>query len=250
MRLCRPVIYFVSCRTKGVQGREVGLFRSIFQPLDPNIEVHVKSAPHNLSVDEFIQTRNSGVIIGGSDASVYDSLPWLPKLQSFIKYCHESHIPLLGICFGHQLIATTLANAIVDKDPRGREFGRVAVDLTVAGMFDELFLDIPERFWGLATHRDSVVRLPQNPDVKVLAETHHNGVQSLAIGGKTRTVQFHPECLAEDIASRARARQAALMAEGFFKNEAEYADFLAHLAETPDARKVLGNWYSKLVLWR
>lgn len=248
MPLRRPFIHFISCRTKGVQPEEVGLFRSAFQALDPSIEVYAQSAD-TLSIDEFTQVRNSGVIIGGSDASVNDILPWIPKLQSFITYCHESNIALLGICFGHQLIAKTLAYAIVDKDPKGREFGRVSIELTAGGMGDHLFLDIPDRFSALATHRDSVICLPQNQGVRILASNNH-GVQSLGIGRTTRTVQFHPECLAKNIASRACARKTALMEEGFFENEAEYTLFLERLGETPDAQKILANWYRQFVVWR
>ena len=61
-------------------------------------------------------------IITGASVSVYDDLDWIVELEQAIKRAIDVEKPILGICFGHQLIAQTMYGK-VDKNPRGWELG-------------------------------------------------------------------------------------------------------------------------------
>lgn len=51
-------------------------------------------------------------LITGSPVSVYDDLPWIPLLEDFIRQCYQAGKPLVGICFGHQIIAQALGGRV------------------------------------------------------------------------------------------------------------------------------------------
>ena len=63
-------------------------------------------------------------IITGSPASVHDPFPWIEPLSRLIKTIHRHQRPLIGLCFGHQLIATALGGK-VGRSPTGWRFGSV-----------------------------------------------------------------------------------------------------------------------------
>ncbi|MBE7555955.1 MAG: hypothetical protein HS126_33290 [Anaerolineales bacterium] len=55
-------------------------------------------------------------LISGSPHSVYDGLPWISDLEQFIQCCYAQHKKLIGICFGHQLIAQALGGQVTKSD--------------------------------------------------------------------------------------------------------------------------------------
>lgn len=63
-------------------------------------------------------TACDAYLITGSPASVYDDLPWIEQLKQFIQQLHAEKRRLVGICFGHQVIAAALGGE-VSKSPRG-----------------------------------------------------------------------------------------------------------------------------------
>lgn len=77
----------------------------------------------------------SGIIIGGSSHAVYEKLPWMARLQEFIKAMVYQQKPTLGVCFGHQIVAAALGGT-VEKGAEGREFGPTQVMLTPEGQAD------------------------------------------------------------------------------------------------------------------
>jgi GMP synthase (glutamine-hydrolysing) len=130
------------------------------------------------------------VIIAGSLASAYDSDAWITQLTRYIHEWVEKDIPMLGVCFGHQLIAQALGGT-VQPNPKGWELGRVPIYLTEKGTEDYLFKGCPDVFHAMQTHQDAVVELP--PQAECLALSDLCGIQSFRIGEKIRTIQFHPE---------------------------------------------------------
>ena len=119
-----------------------------------------------------------------------------------------AELPILGVCWGHQLLAQILGGTV---DDRGEyELGYVTVDQVQA---DPLFEGVPDPFVAFATHSDEVTTLPD--DVTVLAR-NDAGIQAFR-KGHTCGVQFHPEYdmrTAEDMIQRKdlpmRTTQAAL----------------------------------------
>lgn len=133
-----------------------------------------------------------GVIVTGSPASVRDEAPWMARVADFCLFAAEREIPVLGVCFGHQLLGEALGGR-VDRHPRGVEAGTVRVRLTEEGLLDPLFAGLPEEFPVQAIHGDELVRPPTRPGVVRLAENLHSPWQAFACGPWIRAVQFHPE---------------------------------------------------------
>jgi len=68
-------------------------------------------------------TRLDGILITGSAAGVYDDYPWLAPLRAFIRSAYAANTPMLGICFGHQIMADALGGD-VRKSDKGWGLGR------------------------------------------------------------------------------------------------------------------------------
>ncbi|NOX40815.1 MAG: type 1 glutamine amidotransferase [Alphaproteobacteria bacterium] len=127
------------------------------------------------SVDEA-----DGWLITGSKHGAYDDLAWIPPLEKFIQRAYEAKIPLIGICFGHQIVAQALGGK-VEKFARGWSVG--ATEYMAAQSDDTLILN--------AWHQDQVVARPK--DAQVLASTEFCQNAILAYGDQALTIQPHPE---------------------------------------------------------
>jgi len=121
---------------------------------------------------------------------VTDHAEWSERTASWIPTVMEASTPLLGICYGHQLIAYALGGD-VGPNPRGRESGTVEIALREAARADPLFAGLPDKILAHASHAQSVLRLP--PGVKWLASSVRDPHHAYAVGRSTWCVQFHPE---------------------------------------------------------
>jgi GMP synthase (glutamine-hydrolysing) len=130
------------------------------------------------------------------------------RAEQLVRDVVAARTPLLGICFGHQLIAQALGGE-VQRNPRGREIGTVRVERT---QDDPIFAGLPRTFDVHGTHVDAVVRLPSG--AAVLARTALDEVASFRVGDTTRAVQFHPEFDADVMRSYLRARAHLVASEG------------------------------------
>ena len=133
-------------------------------------------------------------IITGSQASVYDDRPWIAPLKERVRQGLDDGLPMLGVCWGHQLLAEVLGGRVAGGD---YELGYVSVasaspsDAPDASAFggDPLFDGIPSPVTVFATHSDHVVEVP--PGATLLA---HNDASVQAFRkGRAVGVQFHPE---------------------------------------------------------
>src|SRR5690606_38861481 len=97
---------------------------------------------------------------------------------------------VLGVCYGHQLLAHALGGR-VDDHPAGREVGTVELELDAAGEGDALFGATPAKFRAHATHRQSVLELP--PGATVLARSAHDPHHAVRYAPTAWGLQFHPE---------------------------------------------------------
>lgn len=128
-----------------------------------------------------------GFIINGSAASFDDDKEWIRRLIETISKIHEKEYPLLGICFGHQLIAHSLEGKV--EHGKVAEKGYKKIYLTGAGVKDALFHGKDEEFVSYEYHKDLVTKIP--PRAVSLAKNDF-GIQSFRLGN-TRGVQFHPD---------------------------------------------------------
>lgn len=132
----------------------------------------------------------AGVVISGSHAMVTDDAPWMQQLQQWLHQVCMAGVPVLGICFGHQLLAQTLGGQ-VGLHPAGLELGTVPVTLQADVSADPLWCGMPPCFGAQVVHYQSVHRLP--PGACVLAGNAHEPHQAFRWRDHVWGVQFHPE---------------------------------------------------------
>ncbi|MDR1554681.1 MAG: glutamine amidotransferase [Campylobacteraceae bacterium] len=131
-----------------------------------------------------------GIIITGSHDMVTDKFDWIEKSQEWLREAAKNSVPILGICFGHQLLAQTFGG-VVDNHSSGPEIGTVNIDLTDEAQNDPLFKDLPQTFLAHATHTQSVLKLPKN--AVLLASNCYESCHAFRIEKNIWGVQFHPE---------------------------------------------------------
>lgn len=156
-------------------------------------------------------TRGSAIIVTGSSHSVTERAPWMLRTEQFLRDAVGHEQPVLGICFGHQLLAQALGGN-VEKNPRGREIGTVRVKLLDGAKGDPLFSGMSEHIEVNATHVDTVTRLPK--DAVLLATTELEPHAAFRVGQWAYGVQFHPEIDGDVMRGYVRAREPLIRAEG------------------------------------
>lgn len=127
-----------------------------------------------------------GVVISGSTASVYEEgYPWFDTQKELIRTCLERRLPLLGVCFGHQLVNAALGGTVVEDRRRATFVEMTHVDA------DDPVLDGVEPIVPVL-HSDLVVEPGSGMDV--IAETDYNEYFCTRHAeAPIWTVQFHPE---------------------------------------------------------
>jgi len=126
-------------------------------------------------------------LITGSRHSVYEDQPWIHRLAAFVREIDDARHKLVGICFGHQLIAHTLGG-----ETRAADSGwAVGVQDTCVLAPAEWMLPYREKFGLLSSHKDQVVRLPDGAEL--FASTEFCPNSGFTIGDHILTFQGHPE---------------------------------------------------------
>lgn len=132
----------------------------------------------------------AAVIISGSPRDAWVEDPRNDRALEVIEHCRTDGKPLLGVCFGHQLLGRALG-AKVGRHPAGYELGNVEVSLTDKGVECPLFTGLPRQLDVIESHQDAVLELP--PGARLLATGAHTQVQAFDFAGHLLGIQFHPE---------------------------------------------------------
>jgi len=119
-----------------------------------------------------------GWLITGSKHGAYEDHPWLPPLEELIRAIHAANLPMVGICFGHQIIAQALGGKVV-KHPDGWRVG--ATQYEIEG--SPLTLN--------AWHQDQVIEAPDGAEI--IGRAEGCDIAAMRIGERIYTVQPHPE---------------------------------------------------------
>lgn len=175
--------------------------------------------------------RFSGVVLTGSHAMVSEREPWSEALVPWLQAATAAGVPVLGICYGHQLLAHALGGDVAHH-PAGVEIGTVTVQRHAASDADPLLRDLPERFPAQAVHWQSVRRLP--PDAVLLAGSAHEAHHAFRVGARAWGVQFHPEFSDEALCAYLDGMGPTLAKEGL-----DAGQIAAALRPTPEAASVL-----------
>ncbi|NDK39455.1 glutamine amidotransferase [Pseudoxanthomonas gei] len=132
----------------------------------------------------------AGVIVTGSAAMVTDKAEWSERSADWLRDAAHDGMSLLGICYGHQLLAHALGGEVA-YNPAGRESGTVNIDLHPPAHEDPLFAGMPLSFPAHATHVQTVLRPPDG--ATVLAKSGQDDCHAFRWRDRAWGVQFHPE---------------------------------------------------------
>lgn len=168
-----------------------------------------------------------GWLITGSRHGVYDDLPWIEPMKDFVRASVATETPIVGICFGHQLMAEALGGR-AEKFDGGWAAGHQRYD-TGNGPLDLL-----------AWHQDQVTELP--PGAEVLASNAFCAYAAISYGPGALSYQAHPEYTPEFFLALSALRgpgvvpdaqlTAARASAGTPLNAGEVADALAEALKT------------------
>ena len=130
------------------------MFEAMLRSVDPGLEfTTVRVVAGEMPA---APTQADAWIVTGSRHGVYDDLPWIAPLKDFLRDCIAARVPVVGICFGHQILAEALGGRAVKSD---RGWGLGVQDYEVVAR-PGWMADLPGRFAVRALHQDQVVELP------------------------------------------------------------------------------------------
>jgi len=166
-------------------GEYPDMFAELFHLVDPDISLMTYEVVHGEYPSDIDEV--DGYVITGSKLSVYDDIPWINNLKNFVRQLHSEEKKIIGICFGHQLVAEAL----------GGKTGQAETGWCV-GVHKNKFTDAAKDY-GLtrsefkipSNHKDQVLELP--PGGKLLARTETCPISAMGLGDHILTFQGHPE---------------------------------------------------------
>lgn len=207
-------------------GEYPDMFMRLLGALDPSLEFrvyHVERGEYPEDIDEV-----DAYLITGSKFSVYDDEPWIQRLAGFVRELHARRKKVIGICFGHQMIA----HALGGETRKSREGWGV-------GLHRHRFHRPPSWFDGgdaefriLVSHQDQVERVAPGTEVLAGSDFCENAV--CQIGDHILTFQGHPEFVSGYAREIMQFRREVI-------GEETYQTGMASLAEQPEAERI-GRW--------
>ena len=161
------------------------MFATLLDSAGPGLEYRTYRVSHGEMPGS--TSECDGWLITGSRFGVYEKIDWMLALEGFIREIHRDSVPLVGICFGHQIIAQALGGEVVKSDQGwgiGLHFYKIDEARDWMG-------DSPEQVGLYAFHQDQVVRLP--PQASVFSSSDFCPYAGLSYGDSIVSVQAHPE---------------------------------------------------------
>lgn len=132
-----------------------------------------------------------GYLLTGSKSGVYDNQPWIAPLKQWLIGAYQAKVKLLGICFGHQMLAHSLGG-LAAKSDKGWGVGVRTVQMQ---SYPTWLSDCPSEFSLIYSHKDQVQSLP--PEARCLAGDDFCPNAAFYIEQQVLAIQGHPEFDAE-----------------------------------------------------
>ncbi|MEL0060869.1 MAG: gamma-glutamyl-gamma-aminobutyrate hydrolase family protein [Verrucomicrobiales bacterium] len=161
---------------------------------DPTLSLQTCSIEADL--EAALNQEIDGVIISGSPRDAWSDDPAGLNLLHSLKICETRQVPVLGVCYGHQILARFLGGK-VDRHPQGLQLYTGTIHLRPDAMECPLFEGLGPSFPAISGHADSVHSLPDG--CQWLAESKDTPIQAFHYENLFFGVQFHPEFTGEII---------------------------------------------------
>ncbi|OGO00321.1 MAG: glutamine-hydrolyzing GMP synthase [Chloroflexi bacterium RBG_13_51_52] len=145
-------------------------------------QVYCELMPHDTPWEKIAPLNPKGFILSGGPASVYE-----PNAPLAPAYVYESHLPVLGICYGMQVITKQLGGQVTPGTRR--EYGHAVMHLNQVDSL--LFAGLPESTTVWMSHGDKIEEMPQG--FEALAYTENSPYAVIGNSNNVYGLQFHPE---------------------------------------------------------
>jgi len=206
------------------------LFAPFFQPGAPFQNSVVEYRRYDVQNCKLPAELNEcdAYLITGSKTGVYDDKPWIATLKLFIQKSYEQDVKLVGLCFGHQILADSLGGR-AEKSDKGWGVGAMVSQSVEQAKWMPETLDY---LCLLYSHQDQVTRLP--PKAKPLYSSDFCQFSAFYIPERVLAFQGHPE-FTVDYCHRLMFIRQNRYAEGQY-------DHAVKSLEQPLHSDVLGHW--------
>jgi len=183
---------------------------------------HVRNGVYPAHMDEC-----DAYLITGSKSSAYDDEPWIHDLSDYIKTLYQQNKKMLGICFGHQLIAQSLGGK-TQLAPQGWGIGVHSYAVNPNAEVKKILPDLKNGFSLLVSHRDQVTIIP--PQAQKVASSEFCPNAAYMISNKVLCFQGHPEFTPAYANALMQARKDIIEPNVFEKGQACLHEQTQHLS--------------------
>jgi GMP synthase-like glutamine amidotransferase len=183
--------------------KEYGSYGDMFQNLLHSIDNSLALPCYQVTESVYPENIDDcdAYLITGSSSGIYDDEPWIKRLYDYVITLADRRKKLIGICFGHQLIAQALGGK-TQKSEKGWGVGLATSTVYVSRPWMD---PAKETFALLISHQDQVTALP--PQAELIAGDDFCAYASYQIGDHILSFQGHPEFTTEYARQRMQDRR-------------------------------------------